>query len=118
MSDSPAVFHALPQEEQPILDALYGIRAHLELLKQDRSNYVKSQDIIALYNETIAQVHKLNDIRTEKRHEQNRVDTVLDDCFQLISLSFMTIGKTHEAPAVYSAVSTIKASVPTNYPLF
>lgn len=30
------------------------------------------------------------------------VDTVLDDCFQLISLSYMTIGKNHEAPAMYS----------------
>ena len=29
------------------------------------------------------------------------VDTVLDDCFQLVSLAYMTIGKNHEAPAVY-----------------
>lgn len=29
------------------------------------------------------------------------VDYVLDDCFQLISLAFMTVGKNHEAPAVY-----------------
>jgi len=36
------------------------------------------------------------------------VDTVLDDCFQLISLSFLTIGKNHEAPAVYSVISTMK----------
>lgn len=28
------------------------------------------------------------------------VDTVLDDCFQLISLFFMTIGRNNEAPAV------------------
>ena len=29
------------------------------------------------------------------------VDTVLDDCYQLISLFFMTVGRTQEAPAVY-----------------
>lgn len=29
------------------------------------------------------------------------VDTVLDDCFQLISLFFLTIGRNQEAPAVY-----------------
>jgi hypothetical protein len=29
------------------------------------------------------------------------VDTVLDDCFQLISLAFMTIGKNFETPAMY-----------------
>lgn len=29
------------------------------------------------------------------------VDYVLDDCFQLISLFFLTIGRNNEAPAVY-----------------
>jgi hypothetical protein len=36
------------------------------------------------------------------------VDRVLDGCFQLLSLFFMTIGKTNEAPAAYSLTSTIK----------
>jgi hypothetical protein len=26
---------------------------------------------------------------------------MLDDCFQLISLAYLTIGKNHEPPAVY-----------------
>jgi hypothetical protein len=30
------------------------------------------------------------------------VDTVLDDCFQLISLFFLTIGRNNEAPAMYA----------------
>jgi hypothetical protein len=38
---------------------------------------------------------------------QNRVDTVLDDCLQLISLFFMAIGRNYEAPALYSMTSTI-----------
>jgi hypothetical protein len=29
------------------------------------------------------------------------VDYMLDDCFQLISLAYMTVGKNHEPPAVY-----------------
>ena len=29
------------------------------------------------------------------------VDNVLDDCFQLVSLFFLTIGRNNEAPAVY-----------------
>lgn len=36
------------------------------------------------------------------------VDRVLDACFQLLSLFFMTIGKNNEAPAAYSLTSTIK----------
>jgi chromosome segregation ATPase len=108
MSDSPAVRVPLDPQEQPILDQLLSIRTQLELMKQDKSCFVKTDDVMRLYQETLAQVHILNNIRTNKRHEQNRVDTVLDDCFQLLSLAFMTIGKNHEAPAMYSVVSTIK----------
>lgn len=107
MTDSPAVRIPLDPKEQPILDSLLQIRTHLELLKQDKSEYIKSQDILELYEKIVDQVHRLNDIRIDKRDEQNRVDTVLDDCLQLISLGFLTIGKKHEAPAVYSFVSTV-----------
>ena len=112
----------LDPREQPILDKLLAISTNLELLQQDKSTYVKSQDVMDLYNQIIEQVVILNELRTNKRHEQNRgviswfnpsetladslrhwvVDTALDDCFQLISLSFLTIGKNHEAPAVYA----------------
>jgi hypothetical protein len=108
MSDSPAVRAPLDPQEQPILDRLLSIRTQLELMKQDKSCFVKTDDVLRLYSETIDQVHLLNNIRTSKREEQNRVDTVLDDCFQLLSLAFMTIGKNSEAPAMYSIVSTIK----------
>ncbi len=36
------------------------------------------------------------------------MDKVLESCFQLISLFFMTIGRTTEAPAAYALTSTIK----------
>jgi DNA repair ATPase RecN len=108
MTDSPAPRIPLEPKEQPILDKLLSARTQLELLKQDRSTYVKSQDVIALYNQVMEQVAQLNEIRTTKRLEQNRVDYVLDDCFQLISLAFMTVGKNHEAPAAYAFISTTK----------
>ena len=38
---------------------------------------------------------------------QNRVDFVLDDCLQLVSLFFMAVGKNSEAPAMYAMTSTI-----------
>ena len=72
MSDSPAVLAPLDPKEQPILDTLYAIRAKLELLKGDRSCYIKSEDVLHIYNEVIAQVERLNGIRTDKRDEQNR----------------------------------------------
>ncbi|KAL9084197.1 MAG: hypothetical protein Q9165_008183 [Trypethelium subeluteriae] len=108
MTDSPAIRFPLDPKEQPILDRILDIRDRLSLLKADKSTYVKSQDVLILYNQINEQVEILNEIRKEKREEQNRVDIVLDDCYQLISLFFMTVGRTQEAPAVYSAVSTVK----------
>lgn len=72
MSDSPALRVPLDPKEQPILDKLLAVRTNLELLKQDRSTYVKSQDIIELYDQVVEQVEVLNQIRTTKRLEQNR----------------------------------------------
>jgi hypothetical protein len=74
MTDSPAVRIPLDPEEQPILDKLLAVRTKLELLKQDRSTYVKSQDVVELYDQVIEQVICLNGIREThaKRLEQNR----------------------------------------------
>lgn len=108
MTDSPAVQIPLDPKEQPILDKVLIIRDHLSLLKQDRSTYVKSADVVKYYNQLVEQVEQLNVIRATKRDEQNRVDTVLDDCFRLISLFFLTIGRNREAPAIYACVSTVK----------
>jgi hypothetical protein len=108
MTDSPLPRIPLDPKEQPILDKLQSIRTQLELLKRDRSTYVRSQDVLQLYDQVIEQVTILNEIRETKRLEQNKVDYMLDDCFQLISLAYMTVGKNHEPPAVYSYVSTAK----------
>jgi len=108
MTDSPLPRIPLDPKEQPILDKLQSIRTELELLKRDRSTYVKSQDVLNLYDQVIEQVVILNEIRETKRLEQNKVDYMLDDCFQLISLAYLTVGKNHEPPAVYSYISTIK----------
>ncbi|KAH8730165.1 hypothetical protein GQ44DRAFT_700948 [Phaeosphaeriaceae sp. PMI808] len=111
MTDSPLPRIPLDPKEQPILDKLQSIRTELELLKRDRSTYVKSQDVLKLYDQVIEQVIVLNEIRETKRLEQNKVDYMLDDCFQLISLAYLTVGKNHEPPAVYSYISTLKRLV-------
>lgn len=125
MADTPTLPLPLDPREQPILDSLLRIRDELTLLKQDRSTYVKSSDVIALYDKTVDQVKNLNEIRHDKPQEDNRgqyrnrvglmlqplteaVDRVLDGCFQLLSLFFMTIGRNNEAPAAYALTSTIK----------
>ena len=74
MSDSPAVRAPLDPKEQPILDSVLYLRDQLSLLKQDRSTYIKSHDVLLLYEQVIEQVHLLNVIRAEhdKPLEQNR----------------------------------------------
>ncbi|KAI1913883.1 hypothetical protein LOZ53_002537 [Ophidiomyces ophidiicola] len=108
--DSPAVTAPLDPQEQPILDQLLLVRDALLLLKQDKSTYIKSQDVLPFYDRVIEQVQLLNSIRSGRveKKEHNRVDNVLDDCFQLISLLFLTVGRNNEAPATYSMASTIK----------
>lgn len=123
--ESPAIPIPLDPREQPILECLLRTRDSLLLLKQDKSSYIKSRDVLPLYEEVIGQVEKLNAARKEKerpaRLVHNRceyrnglctigeamtdlrlliVDYVLDDCFQLISLLFLTVGRNNEAPAV------------------
>lgn len=72
MTDSPAVRAPLDPQEQPILDQLLSIRTQLELLRADKSTYVKSEDVIRLYGSIIEQVERVNKLRTHKRLEQNR----------------------------------------------
>ena len=74
MSDSPAVNAPLDPKEKPILDSLLYIRDKLSLLKQDRSTYIKSKDVLSLYSDVVKQVHLLNDLRAElkKPLEQSR----------------------------------------------
>lgn len=72
MTDSPLPRIPLDPKEQPILDKLQSIRTGLELLKRDRSTYVKSQDVLKLYDQVIEQVIVLNEIRVTKRLEQNK----------------------------------------------
>ncbi|KAI9701608.1 MAG: hypothetical protein M1836_001664 [Candelina mexicana] len=99
---------ALDPKEQPILASVLAIRDRLLILKEDRSTYIKSKDVIQLYDQVIEQLQCLNVVRAERKSEQNRVDAVLDDCLQLISLFYLTIGRKNEAPAVYSMTTTTK----------
>jgi len=74
MTDSPHPRIPLEPAEQPILDRLLTIRDQLLLLKQDRSKYIRTEDVIRLYNEVMEQVEVLNKLRTNKREEQNKGD--------------------------------------------
>lgn len=85
MTDSPRFQLPIDPDERPIESELMQIRTKLELLKQDKTNYVKSEDVIKLYEEVIEQVHALNTIRQAKNKpdEQNRGKSIPDQATQL-----------------------------------
>jgi hypothetical protein len=64
--DSPSVPVPLDPREQPILERLLHTRDTLLLLKRDKSTYIKSRDVLPLYEEVIAQVEALNTIRRDQ----------------------------------------------------
>lgn len=71
--DTPGV--PLPRDagEIKILENLTLIRDKLLLLKQDRTTYIRSQDVIPLYDQTIVQVSELNRLRAGAgAKEENR----------------------------------------------
>jgi hypothetical protein len=101
----------VPKAEQPVLEKLITLRQRLQLLNKDRTKYIRSQDVLALYESLIDQVQRLNNIRKQQGNtadDQNRLDTVLDDVFQLLSLCFMAAGKNFSSPSVYIQAATIK----------
>ncbi|KAJ1952249.1 hypothetical protein GGI12_006293, partial [Dipsacomyces acuminosporus] len=104
--------HPVTEAEQPILNTLINIRNRLAVLKRDRGNYYRPNDIVGLYNELLAQVKLLQSTRATEQHDndtyKNRVDSVLDECFQLFSLFYLALGKNKEIPATYVQLVTIK----------
>ncbi|KAG9079552.1 hypothetical protein FRC06_007663 [Ceratobasidium sp. 370] len=101
---------SLQPEEIAILEKVINIRNRLTALKQNRGEYIKSQDVLSIYHAVVKQVDKLNDLRDEERgpHVPNRLDTLLADVFNLLSLFFLTIGKGRECPATYSQIASMR----------
>ena len=67
MTESPVLQAPLDPQEEPILASLLKLRDELSLLQQDRSRYVKSQDIISVYEQVIENVQVLTALRAEYR---------------------------------------------------
>jgi hypothetical protein len=96
------------ERERQILERLTVIQDKLLLLKRDRTKYIRTQDVMELQDQLVEQVRQVNEIRKGEHKGENRLDKVLESCLQLISLFFMTIGRTSEVPAAYALTSTIK----------
>ncbi|KAF5336169.1 hypothetical protein D9611_006372 [Ephemerocybe angulata] len=98
----------VPQEELPILEALVNIRNRLTALKKDRGEFIKASDVNSLYQGVVKQVQKLNAVRDDGTAYNNRLDTTLADVFALLSLFYLTIGKTKDTLAAYSQIASMR----------
>jgi hypothetical protein len=111
----------VPQEELPVLESFINIRNRLTALKKDSTRFIRAQDVLAIYKEIVKQLGKLTDIREERTEgssslntpipggfEPNRVDTIIADVFSLISLMFLTVGKSRESPAIYGQIASMR----------
>lgn len=63
--DTPAIPLPRDPRERAILDRLSMIRDQLLLLKQDRTNYIRTQDVMPLFDQTMEQVKELSIVRAE-----------------------------------------------------
>ncbi|PKS07758.1 hypothetical protein jhhlp_006366 [Lomentospora prolificans] len=105
--ETPALPLPDNSRDREVLNKLSQIRDQLVLLKTDRTTYLRSQEVIPLYNETLRQVNQLDDLGFVEGKPKNQLAHVLDSCFRILSLCFLTIGRNNEAPAVYAPTTTI-----------
>lgn len=112
----------VPKEEEGILQYLLDVRTSLSKLKQNRTQYLNSKEVLTTYQEVLTKVRELDELRKNNHkspstsattliHDvdlHNRVDSVLDDVFQLLSLCFLTVGLKNSAPATYASLSTVQ----------
>ncbi|KAI8334756.1 hypothetical protein BC941DRAFT_454333 [Chlamydoabsidia padenii] len=101
----------VPQEEKPILLKLLNLRMRLSVLKRDRTTHLDINQLEPLRQETAELIQALIDVRhgvlLDDQQKANRCDDLLDEVCQMISLCFLSLGKTRESPAVYSQVASI-----------
>ena len=70
--ETPKIPAPKDEGEREVLERLIAIRDQLQLRKLDRTTYVRTQDVMILYDQTIEQVKILNEIRDGKAVEENR----------------------------------------------
>ncbi|ODV84995.1 hypothetical protein CANARDRAFT_187771, partial [[Candida] arabinofermentans NRRL YB-2248] len=102
----------IPINEQAIYDQLTSIRHQLSLIKKDHKTYINSKDINSIYNDVLIKIQSLNKIRNNDDgssiNNNNKVDILIDEIFQLLSLCFVTCGLSNTAPATYASLSTVQ----------
>jgi len=99
---SPALSPALEQEE-------YTGRGEPKTPKafQQQLDTSEEDPVVDEVSAQMEQQH-ISQVEVKPPSETNRVDQVLNDVFGLLSLFFLTIGKTKESPGVYCQIASMR----------
>lgn len=91
---------------------LRKIREDLTALSKDRSTYINSADVIRYYKELSDLVNKFwffaKDTDEEDTTSTSKTYLQIHDCFVLISLFYLTVGRNHEPPAAFAILLIIE----------
>lgn len=103
----------VPTYEKTVHAALADLYTTLSELKNNRTKYLSSKQVHALYEQFLEQVHELLVVRKDEELKgmtlslPTPTDLVIEDVWQLLLLSFVTCGLTKFAPATYLSLSTV-----------
>lgn len=103
----------VPSFEKNLHERFSHTYATLAALKNNRNSYISSQQVYAIYDQFLKDVHELSIVRKDEELKgmtlavPNAVDSLIDDLWQLLSLLFMTCGLTKFAPATYLLLLTV-----------
>ncbi|KAI8064722.1 hypothetical protein BC940DRAFT_305178 [Gongronella butleri] len=102
---------SVPQPERDTLHKLSSLRNRLSAFKRDRTRALDPEKLEEFRHETVAITKELADLRQgvllSDQRAPNRCDDLLDEVCQMISLCYLSLGKTRESPAVYAQVNSI-----------
>lgn len=111
----------IPQNELEIFNNLTEIRQNLSIIKRDHTKFMNSKDIHQIYIKVLKYTQNLKQIRNNNNNDNddnnndisieipiNKVDVLIDEIFQLLSLCFLTCGLSNTAPAAYASLSTVQ----------
>uniref|UniRef100_A0A060T1B6 ARAD1C15378p n=1 Tax=Blastobotrys adeninivorans TaxID=409370 RepID=A0A060T1B6_BLAAD len=89
--------------EQDVLNHLLEVRTELQALKKDRSKYLKSSDLEKLREELGNDI----DVIVNLPERSPKLEAVMEDVFQLVSLALLTVGHTRSPASTYASLSTL-----------
>ena len=110
----------VPKNEEEVYNALLKLQEKLLRAKAD-PKYSDNKEIQEIYKSVLDQITILRTVRSNGSSEKaanaedskptttlNKVDVLIDEIFQLLSLFFVSFGLSNTAPATYASLTTVQ----------